>query len=550
MKATIQCHNFIFYVLSLVWCVCLVAPVSADFPKPLALPGSEKLVPIAANNDSATASLKSIEEIHGHIPVLIEQMLSRKLTPRQAWDEKLLSVDDMLWIFTSYIDPWGSFNWKFDIEVRRDLARLLSETGDEKLRPLEKLSPNVRLWLADYTMSIGDEQTIKIGESILSEIKKREPDENALAFQTIERMARYYVDIGELEKGAKTWLRVADYYAQTSRFVPDYLIEAARVHHLMGQDAEARLFYSQVSQYDNSWLSSIAVIDQARMLLNKNKLAEARELLQQELIRCEETIKPVILALIGKSYYQEQNFAKAQQVSLEAIEKFKKTKDQNKKSALDSLINSAESRAKWSEKWTKSTFVCQPAEFNVTIHQDESAVMRTLLIRSPRPMPIAVICNNPHVIIQVAKDVLKEDIFAQSTVRIQINAEASKFSATELTVSSPQFPDTKIKVPLKIEHAKTILVSDPILFFGSVQGKQAVVKVFKLSSRTPFRIMSVQSDNPTVSVEAETTKATNDHNVKVTLAPAEPSRFYSGNIRINTDRPRQEVIEVEFAARS
>lgn len=464
MKTVIQRGNFIVCSCALLvsaYCLAGVAPVKADFPKPIAPPKSKSIAPIGQSSAvTLPAETTLVEAVHRHVPVLIEQMLNNQLTPQKAWEQKLLNVDDLLWIFTSYIDPWGSFNWKFDVGVRRGLAHLLIENGAEKLQPLEKLSPNARLWLADYYMSIADERTAPIGEGILQEIKAKVPDEDALAFQTIERIARYYAAKGEPAKGAQTWLRITDYYTDKNRFIPDALLEAAQLYMWSGEEEKANHLYDQVPQYGNGWFTGIGLIDQAEGLLRQGKHADALKLLQKAVTGQDaEQIRPAMLSNLAHSYYLIGDFAQARHYSQEAINQYNSLRNPRQEAGLEAIVPESEKRLQWIERWTKEPIIVAPGKLSVSVNEDETKelITRRLSIRTFREVPLSVVAERPDIqayiedkeVIQPSFRVEPKSYYVERKLVISLAPSALRKSFdTIITVQSPAFPNSHVQVPV------------------------------------------------------------------------------------------------------
>ena len=113
-------------------------PALADWPKPVTSPKSTTPAPVKSSSGPSPAPILApdtgalpgtvattgqplaptpVDPAYASLPPLIEQMLGGKITPQRAWDAKLLSVNDLLWIFTAYLQPWGSFKWRFNVPL-------------------------------------------------------------------------------------------------------------------------------------------------------------------------------------------------------------------------------------------------------------------------------------------------------------------------------------------------------------------------------------------------------------------------------------------------
>ena len=194
---------------SLFAALCFALPLAADWPKPIVPPKSSTApAPIASPTTKTLPGAIEAPSNAGHTVagLALDKMLAGELTPQKAWDDKTITTDDLLWIIQARIDAWGGFYWNKNAPLRRELVRLLMAHGAEKLAAPEKLSPTLRLWLADYYQGINDEKCLVLCESILSEIKAPLKGENVLVFQTLERAAWFYAAKNENEKCGQAWL--------------------------------------------------------------------------------------------------------------------------------------------------------------------------------------------------------------------------------------------------------------------------------------------------------------------------------------------------------
>ncbi len=216
------------------------------------------------------------------MPILVEKLRAHSLTPQQAWEAGDLDVPDLIYFLES-LDRWGGFYWEIDLDLRRQVVALLVQHGQKQLQQPEKLSPAVRLWLADYYGSINAPECLALCESILREQKEPKKGEDALTFQALERMAWFYRDQGQHEKEAEIWLRVPTSIPDPGWWQSDALIEAARAYSKAGKSEEARRLYVQVPKFGDGWHTAMSYYDQALPLLDAGKLDEAKAILSKEL---------------------------------------------------------------------------------------------------------------------------------------------------------------------------------------------------------------------------------------------------------------------------
>jgi tetratricopeptide (TPR) repeat protein len=419
-------------------------PLHADFPKPIAPPKSE--VPAKIGTDTPPLSSGPLSQTrHFALPALIERMNSNALSPQQAWDDKLINLDDLLWIFTSYIDPWGRFAGKKNEKVRRQLAGLLAEHGGEKLQPMEKLPPTVRLWLADYYQAIKDERCVALCESILHEIKASVKDESALVFQSIERLGWFYRNVGQYEKSGQSWLRMKDYHDHVGWWIPDSLVAAARQYKRAGNQAKAQELYAQVPAFGNGWFTGLALYDQAEELVNKGQHIESRKLLLQEVKGDRaETIQVALWALLSSSYYATGEFNLAQEYAKSALNQYKTLRNPPTDLGFKLQISIAEKVLEWSEKWLKQPFFVERRVIVGSRKPGQEVTAGSIYIRSSKPLPFSIQTSDPRVKVQQAtppepKLVLgKQFYFEQEVTWEWVQQKDEQNLKSKITISSPE----------------------------------------------------------------------------------------------------------------
>jgi tetratricopeptide (TPR) repeat protein len=440
--------------LLLVLGLLITAPLHADFPKPITLPKTEVPAKIGSTIPATiTSSISQTRQLA--LPGLVEQINNGALSPQQAWDDKLIDVNDLLWIFTSCIEPWGSFGGKKNVEVRRALVRLLIQHGGDKSAAPEKLPPVVRLWLADYYQSVKDEKSVALCESILSEIKMPVKGENALVFQTVERIGWYYRNVGQYEKSAQSWLRMKDYHADVGWWIPDSMVAAARQYYLGGNEAKAQELYAQVPAFGNGWLSGLAFYDQANALITKGQHTEARALLTKTVQgNRAEDVQVALWALLAYSHYVTGDFTVAQQWSKKALKQYKSLKNPSTDSDLEFQVKEAHRILQWSAQWMKQPFICEPKVISSDEPRSTKPLTYQIMVRSHHFLPLRLKSSDARLKAQVSdfnKPRVPRRYFFEQEVTLEIAPELiEKTLEATLAISSPQFPDFQIDVPVTV----------------------------------------------------------------------------------------------------
>lgn len=562
--------------------LCAVASTRADdFPKPIEPPKTSTLTPIVPARIPAPAAPsgttpipiippdsigkagqtsftpKLIDAAHRHIPPLIDQMLDGKLTPERAWDEKLLSIDDLLWIFTSYIDPWGSFRYKFNEDMRRDLLGLIVKNGSDKLQEPEKLSTNVRLWLADYYMSTRDEKCVTMCESILKGIKAPVTGEDALVFQTIERLARYHAETGSPKNGAQVWMRMADYYPPGSRYIPDSEVEAGRNYAGQGNRKKAIELCELATHGAKDHVLGAAYWDWALYLMADGQHKQAQELLKRaiSIVDAGELIRVGLRSLLGQSLYTTGNWDESRQVYQQVLEEYPTmATPRSWELALAQLPLWANEKIGRMNDWAKSPLLCQPTSVKLKVEGGKSA-SETVMVRTFHRAPLVVSCDDPRVQVRLQDDGRPADIpevndvDVDRKINITITAPQGGNFETQIVVSSPQLPATlNIPLTVQVNKPKALTLSANALFFGTAKMGEPVTKSLTVRGTQNFRILKVTTDDENVQVATPLpSEGGKEHTIVVQFTPKTPGQFCEGQIRIATDNAEQEVVTAKYA---
>ena len=423
----------------------LPAPIAPAHPIPLPVPPVGAPVGGKAPNVSQKVSQSALI-----VPLVMGQLLSHKLTAAQAWQNGALTLDDLFYVFEKYIDGWGGLNGQRDAAVRRALAGLLVEHGAERLKNAAALSPQLRLWLADYYQANQDVRAVALAESILAEIKSPVKGESSLVFQTVERLAWYYRDRGEYERGARMWLLMAGYHADVGWWTPDALIEAARLYAQAGQVEKAGELYARVPQYGNGWAAGLALSDQGWALIQRGKHEEARKLLRQSFAGTGANgVRPAMLLMLANSYFQTGDLSMARSLIEESIAQYNALTE--KPQLMASFLKDAQQLLSRIEQLASEPIICEPREIYITVGREKELIRKELSIRSFKVFPLTVTTDNPKVKVIDNGSGGDNKLYFQKGVIIQIAPEALKedFEAT-LTVSSPKLAQKQVRVPVHV----------------------------------------------------------------------------------------------------
>lgn len=281
----------------------------------VALKSVDPLATVGAVNISASAV---------KMPPIVAQLRAHTATPQELWDAGAFDADDIVY-FVDSLDAWGGFHWDKDPELRRQIVALLVAHGEKQLQDTAKLSPSVRLWLADYFWSVGDEKCVALAESVLGESRGPIEGENPLMFSAVERIAWFYRDKGQHQQCADTWLRVRDYCGGQGWWTADMWIMAARSLEQTGQFARAQELRDKVPAIGDNWLTGLSRYDQALHFMDQGQQQQARQLLNQPLTGPDSTQAWVgFYSLIAESYLKTGETEAATKAAQNALDSYQK----------------------------------------------------------------------------------------------------------------------------------------------------------------------------------------------------------------------------------
>lgn len=391
------------------------------------------------------------------MPLLVTKLRAHQVTPQEAWAAGDLEVPDLIFFLES-LDRWGGFSWDKDPDLRRQMVALLVEHGQKQLEHPEQLSPAVRLWLADYYQSLGDAKCLTLCESILNEQKEPQKGENALVFQTLERMAWFYRDQGQFEKSAQSWLCVSSSIPDQGWWQPDVFVEAAKMYEQAGEVEKAEQTYAKAPIVHIAWPDGVTVTNHAQLLIKLGRYKEARRLLSQGMSGPDtEGINPIILECLGDSYYFAGDLAQAASYARQAIASCNALQDSQHSVYLDAVLPINQERLRWIEKWPKEPIICAPRHLNVTrsyiqVQEESDAVTRRFYVRTLRRVPLRVSSNNKLVTARVVEGQSHQSLqrhFYQQEVSVSISPEAVQTGAQAIiTINSPDLPAYQAQLPV------------------------------------------------------------------------------------------------------
>ncbi len=337
------------------------APVAEVAAVGAKAPGGNVAV-VGAKVPDAEVAVVGLSASAAKMPILVEKLRAYTIVPQQAWEAGDLDVTDLIYFLES-LDRWGGFTWDKDPDLRRQMVALLVQHGQDQLQHTEKLSPAVRLWLADYYGSVNDSKCLTLCESILREQKEPKKGEDALVFQVLERMAWFYRDQGQYEKSAENWLQVPTLIPDQGWWQADSLIEAARAYSNAKKLDKAQRLYAQVIHIGDTAEKGLVIYDQALTLIKENHHTEARVLLQQHLGDDEGAwVKVGLLSLLSASYLRTGEVEGAHHTAQNALDFYYTLKDPPQDGGMKHQVERAKEVLAWCQQYEKNKTLVNPKD--------------------------------------------------------------------------------------------------------------------------------------------------------------------------------------------
>ncbi len=449
--------------------------------------------------------------------VALEQIKADTLTPEAAWQSGALTFDNLADLLEHPADPWIINERRTDGGLHHRLIALLLQHEGARLEDLPKVPQRLRLWLADYYQWQRNEKVIEVAESILTEAKTS-PTVDNVKFQAIERMAWYYGKEKRFKETAQQWARVPEFISAKGW-------ERADASWL---EAESWLLGGEREKADQAF---------ARVMENKDPFFSGASLLTRALVA-----------------YRDGDDAQATVLSQSALEQLESSQHSvtaGFRSQTQQLIDTL-------ERWKKEPLISNVRQLRfdfANVPDEQKVLTQKIKIRSARNVPLIVRSGA----LQVSADVLEQAQSSSADENLQVRLfeeqeiavtvprpDKLTNSTTEIKVSSSAFPSFALQIPVEVIYSPFKL-SSASLFFGFVDAGKSSKQLLTLNATAPFRVVEVKSDSPAITASFSPSPAT-QQTVAVIIQGGPQSQILQGKIRIKTDLPAQEVIELPYYA--
>ncbi len=280
--------------------------------------------------------------------VALEQIKAGTLTPEAAWQSGALTFDNIADLLEKESDIY-LINYREGSDgLHHRLLGVLLQHESARLQSLDKVSPRLRLWLANYYWLQGDARTIEVAQSLLDEFPPPAVGPQMIAYQALERIAWFQRGQGQHQKSAETWLQWKAYQGGPSWALINAKLEAARAYANASDEEKSKALYAEIAQGSEGWDLGLVRYDQAQALIKSGNDQEARLLLLQPLVGTDAAKAQIgLLSLLSASYLKTGEVDLAQSTAREALETYKGLKDSEDIKGLESQVERARKVLDW-----------------------------------------------------------------------------------------------------------------------------------------------------------------------------------------------------------
>ncbi len=390
--------------------------------------------------------------------VALEQIKAGTLTPEAAWQSGALTFDNIADLLEKEPDVYViNYREGSDGLHQRLLALLLQHEG-ARLQNLNKVSPRLRLWLANYYWLQGDAKTIEVAQSLLDEFPPPAVGPGMIAYQAMERIAWFQRDKGQHQKSGETWLLWKAYQGGPDWAPINVKLEAVRELDAAGpQNAEqvSKLRQELIAQKDG-WTTALVYYEEYHALLAAGKPEAARRALGKPIDATTSAAEGRIAqsAWLAQIAYQSGDLDDALRLSKIAV-------DAGQGVAINSasfryLYQMARDTQTRAGGWKKNPIQTDTKEilFEINPNEPNQTHYKRVIIKTYGDISINASVDNPAFQARVLPDNIWQYHSlkpSEQKVIVQISLETITLGGkATLLISSPEFPNFQLSVPVLV----------------------------------------------------------------------------------------------------
>lgn len=438
------------------------------------------------------------------------------------WESGQWKIEDVMWALENLITDNGVLRGRpRDGErVREALASLLANHGgalvsENKWRELPLKS---RLWLGDYYDRTHDERAFAILQSVLDD-GAGDAEKGAVLFRATELLARRYSRQNKPKEAAQAWLAGASALPDQTWWQADALWLGGEAWMVAGDQKQADEIFGRLKTGEQPFFYGASLLTRALHSYGKGDNEQTLRFAKSALAQLENSPYPLQPAF----YAQSQNMVAVL------------------------------------ERWQQEPFYSSAQqlrfEFGKYPQKTEDILTQTITIRSQREIPLKVSSETPEISALVDApppshfygQPAELALFTEQKVTITVRRPEKSNLQTKVKIASPSFPNFQLEIPIEIIY-HPVKFSASALFFGFINSEDQAQRQLALTSPMPFRIIEVTTDSPLLVTAVNSPSPATQHSVTVTIQNGTAGQVLAGKLRIKTDLPIQEVIEVPYYA--
>lgn len=310
-----------------------------------------------------------------------------------VWASGGWKTEDVVWALENIITENGILKGrpKEGVKVQESLAELLAQHGGAAIEGenWRALPLKVQLWLGNYYRTQNDEKAVAILENVLDNAEKIEG--STTLFYAIERLAWFYRDRGQNEKGAQTWERASTLLPAYSWWQADAQIGAARLLEAQGKPEAALKLYAQAARSSSAVFASGAILGGYGKELKSDPIAAEEQLLQLEKEVKVPEARLAIRSLLAWARYKAGDWSTFLLQSEQVLAQYESINDRSSRRALAPLAFQLEDARKWAKLWQSHAIVAQQPDLDLVFDGPlQQPVERRILVDTATPTPLQV----------------------------------------------------------------------------------------------------------------------------------------------------------------
>ncbi len=272
-----------------------------------------------------------------------------------------------------------------------------------------------------------------------------------------------------------------------------------------------------------------------------------------------EQVKVALLSLLSYSYYLTGEFNFSRQYAEQTIAQYRSLTSTSKNEVLEPQVDRAKIILSWIKRWKEEPIVANSKILHFTLNNSETVAQQQVNLKTLSSVPLTVTSNNPAVKVHFLNqdESQKREYYFEKSMIVEVVPEMIVTDVEAIVeITSLQAPDFLLRLPVSV-RAPTKISYPTFVSFGTVMAGETEVRVFKLTSSTPFRVLKLDFrdgskilDSKTLQTICKVGEVATEHRVELKYAPASSDQSYSGKIRVLTDSYSQESIEIPFVAQT